>query len=185
MVDIAFFLEEPSAREFLIGFIQQNFPAIRPKFVVFEGKQDLDRRLAAKLKAWVEPRPKFVVVRDQDSGDCANIKNALNKICHDAGHPLATICIVCRELESWFLGDLAAVSQTYDMPALSAAKLKRKFRDPDSLNNAKQELRHLSQGKYQPMHGSREIGKLISPARNSSRSFLYFNQKLLLLSGEV
>lgn len=185
MVDVAFFLEEPSAREFLIGFVEKNFSEINPIFVVFEGKQDLDRRLAGKLKAWLPPRPRFVVVRDQDSGDCAEIKKTLLRICQNTGHPQTLVCVVCHELESWFLGDLAAVSQAYDMPALASDRMKRKFRDPDELNNAKQELRSPSQGKYQPMHGSREMGKLISPERNSSRSFAYFNQKLKFLVGSI
>lgn len=50
---------------------------IQPRFVVFEGKQDLERQLVRKLRLWRIPDCRFFVLRDQDSGDCRLIKRNL------------------------------------------------------------------------------------------------------------
>ena len=106
MTEMVFFLEERSAEEMLKGVLPRILPeTIVPRFVVFEGKQDLEKRLPIKLKAWRNPHCLFVVMRDQDSGDCVAIKNSLAQKCADAGKPETLVRIACRELESFYLGD--------------------------------------------------------------------------------
>ena len=76
MKNLVFFLEEPSAREMLKGLLPRILPDnIRIQYVVFEGKQDLEKRLPIRLRAWQVPNALFVVMRDQDSGDCIGIKD--------------------------------------------------------------------------------------------------------------
>jgi hypothetical protein len=53
----------------------------------------------------------FVVLRDQDSGDCLEIKERLMALCGRAGKEDALVRIACRELESFYLGDLKAVER--------------------------------------------------------------------------
>ena len=84
------------------------------------------------------------------------------------------IRIACRELEAWYWGDLAAVSEAYgvDLNYLSA---KRKYRNPDSIDHPKKELK-----RYIPQMGQIEGARRIAPhmnlGENTSRSFQVFVQ---------
>ena len=82
--------------------------------------------------------------------------------------------IACHELESWYLGDLQAVEKGLNLSGLSEQQQNRKFRNPDRLSNAKQELRKLTKNSYQPISGSREIGTYMSVDNNRSHSFKVF-----------
>ena len=105
---VVFFLEEDSAKAFLENFIPRFFSQNNEYiYVTFEGKQDMEKQLPRKLRNWQRPDSLFVIVRDQDSGDCVKIKEKLSNICLKAGKPDCLIRIACRELESWYLGDLA------------------------------------------------------------------------------
>ena len=80
--NLVFFLEEPSARDFLEGILPRVLPAhVTPHFLVFEGKQDLEKQLVWRMKRWLRPNSRFVVMRDQDSGDCRAIKSRLLSLC--------------------------------------------------------------------------------------------------------
>jgi hypothetical protein len=93
MKTVAFFLEELSAKVMLECFIKANFPGADQKFSlqykVHEGKQDLENHLEKRIKYWKTPETVFVIMRDQDSGDCNVIKRKLKKKCEAAGHPEA------------------------------------------------------------------------------------------------
>lgn len=85
MMHIVFFLEEPSAREMLQGVLPNILPEhMTTQFIVFDGKRDLEKRLPRRLRAWRQPDTRFVVMRDQDNGDCRAIKDALMHKCHEA-----------------------------------------------------------------------------------------------------
>ena len=52
MKTIVFFLEEPSAREMLAAILPRILPdGMQIRYVVFQGKQDLEKNLKAKLGA--------------------------------------------------------------------------------------------------------------------------------------
>ena len=158
MSQLVFFLEEPSAREMLRGILPKILPAdISTQFVVFSGKQDLEKRLPVRLRAWRQPQTLFVVLRDQDSGDCKAIKAGLAKQCNVAGQPGALVRIACHELESFYLGDLAAVAKSIGPDNLGVQQMKAKFRHPDRLANPAQELKKMAPS-YQKVAGTRAIG---------------------------
>ena len=49
MKTIVFFLEEPSAREMLEGMLPRILPdGVQTRYLVFKGKQDLEKNLVAK-----------------------------------------------------------------------------------------------------------------------------------------
>lgn len=79
--------------------------------------------------------------------------------------------IACRELESWYFGDLAAVERALKVKNLAAQSHKAKYRIPDRIGNPSSELRSLTQGVYQKVGGSRVIGKELDLENNASRSF--------------
>ena len=179
MVTLVFFLEEPSARAMLESFLPKFLPEnYETKYIVFEGKSDLERRLLNKLQGWNKPDSHFIVLRDQDSADCKEIKDNLKRKCQEAHHPETLVRIACHELENWYLGDLEAVEIGLNQNGLSKLQNKKKFREPDSISNAVEELRKITKKKYQKISGSREIGKYMDRSRNNSHSFNVFLQGL-------
>lgn len=171
---LIFMLEELSMKALLDGIL----PRILPEGVDFQtiphaGKRELELSLPRKLRAWNEPDVAFVVVHDQDSNDCMALKRHLQDISAVSGRRVL-IRIACRELEAWYWGDLAAVSEAYgvDLNYLSA---KRKYRNPDSIDHPKKELK-----RYIPQMGQIEGARRIAPhmnlEENTSRSFQVFVQ---------
>jgi hypothetical protein len=168
---LVFFLEEPSAEDFLRGILPRLLPTgVSPHFLVFEGKQDLEKQLPRRMKGWLRPNSRFIVMRDQDSGDCIRIKQRLQALCAQAGRTDAIVRIACRELEAFFVGDWKAVAEAFDRPALHAHGRSAKYRNPDAVVYPSQELRRLIQG-YQKRDGARRIAPLLLPERNRSSSF--------------
>ena len=177
MNQLVFFLEEPSAREMLKNFLPRILPEpdhITVRYVVFDGKQDLERQLGRKLRGWLTPNTRFVVMRDKDQADCLKVKRCLVGICRDAGKPDVLVRIPCHELESWYLGDLNAVEQGLQIPGLAQQQERAKYRRPDRIANPVQELRKLTKEQYQKIAGSRAIGLHLSPNANRSHSFTVF-----------
>lgn len=171
MSQLVFFLEEPSAEAFLQGLLPKILPdGVETKYVVFQGKQDLDKRLPKRLRAWQTPGARFVVLRDQDSGDCAAIKQHLEQRCAETNKPNVLVRIACRELESFYLGDLAAVANAIGPTDLRKYQNKSKYRNPDSLFNPFQELKKIAP-MYQKIAGSRAIAPHLSVENNRSTSF--------------
>jgi hypothetical protein len=168
---LVFFLEEPSAQDFLQTVLPRILPAhITPHFLVFEGKQDLEKRLVNRMKYWLRPNSQFIVMRDQDSGDCTVIKANLKRLCKQAGKPRAIVRIVCKELETFFVGDWAAIAAAYQRPALSAHARSAKYRDPDLLGSPSAEIKRLIPS-YQKRAGARAISPHLDFERNVSSSF--------------
>ena len=176
-MNIVFFLEEPSAREMLKGLLPRILPpSLAVRYVLFEGKQDLERNIVRKLRGWRAPNSLFVVLRDQDAGDCLAIKQALAEKCRDAGRPETIVRIACRELESWYFGDLAAVERGLGIANLVRYGNKRRYRVPDAIRSPATELSKVTRSAYQKVSGSRDIGPELSPDANKSHSFRVFVQ---------
>lgn len=120
MSKLVFLLEEASAKAMLEGLLPNIIPeSIDPKYIVFDGKQDLEKQIERKLRGWLEPNSAFIVLRDQDSGDCLEIKEVLVRKCNEAQKPDTIVRIACRELESWYFGDLKAVEKGLELSNLS------------------------------------------------------------------
>jgi Domain of unknown function (DUF4276) len=178
--DLIFLLEEPSIENVLTVILPKIVPdKISFKCIPHQGKQDLAKSIPTKIKVYKEfsPDTKFIIVHDQDSHDCRMLKSKLLEICQDAGQPNVMIRIICHELESWFLGDLAAVEIAYNLSSntLSRKQSNSKYRNPDRLNSAKQELKSLVDEYYPGTH-SKKIAPHLSLTNNKSQSFQVFIQ---------
>ncbi len=172
MKTVVFCLEEPSAREMLKGLLPGILPAdVVPKYIVFRGKQDLEKNLVRRLRCWLAPDTKFVVMRDQDAADCREVKAKLVKLCRAAGKPDTLVRVACRELESFYLGDLAAVEKGLGMAGLAKKQAAKKFRDPDQLVHPASEIGRLTKNRYEKIAGSRAIAPHMQLTGNKSRSF--------------
>lgn len=172
---LVFLLEEPSIREFLKGLLPRLVPQVADiTYLVFEGRSDLDNNVVRRLRSWRHPESRFIVVRDQDSSNCRLLKQALAKKCQEAGRPEATVRIVCRELESWYFGDLTAVETALGVAGLARYMNRSKYRKPDEIHSPSRELAAITRNAYQKVAGSRAIGPHLSLTANRSRSFAVF-----------
>ena len=175
MKTIVFLLEEPSAAVMLKELIQANF-FINPeklslRYVVYEGKQDLEKNLERAIRHWQIPETSFFVMRDQDAGDCKTIKERLRSKCLNAGRSDVIIRIACHELESFYLGDLAAVEKGLELKGIARRQQNKKYREPDNLSNPSGVLEELTKKQYQKIDGSRRITRNMNPEHNQSHSF--------------
>jgi len=172
MKAIVFFLEEPSAKEMLEGLLPRILPAdARIHYLVFRGKQDLEKNLVRRLRGWQLPDSVFVVMRDQDSGSCHAVKHKLAALCQQTGKDDVLIRVACHELESFYLGDLNAVEKGLGIKGIAAKQNSRKFRNPDNLGNPSEELYKLTGNTYDKVSGSRAIAPYLSLENNRSHSF--------------
>jgi hypothetical protein len=173
MKTLVFCLEEPSAKAMLEGVLPRLLPdGFEPHYIVFEGKQDMHRQLTRRMRYWQKPDSRFVVMRDQDSADCHQVKQDLQTLCTAAGQDSSLVRVACHELESFYLGDLTAVEAGLGLSGLARQQGTRKFRSPDDLANAAEELEKLTQHAYQKLSGSRQIGPHLNlDTSNTSRSF--------------
>ena len=97
----------------------------------------------------------------------------LQKIINSGKKDVSIVRIACHELENFYLGDLKAVES--GMRLSTPSQSKSKYRIADNLANAKQELKKITQNKYQPVSGSRAIApflKLDGTNKSSSFGFL-------------
>ena len=172
MTNLVCFLEEPSAREMLNGVLTRLLPAhIQCYYIVFEGKQDLEKQLVRKMRGWQKPESVFLIIRDQDAADCKAIKSQLLNLCRDAGKPEALVRIACHELESFYFGDLNAVEKGLGLSHIAKYGKKAKYRMPDNIVNPSSELEKITDGVYQKVAGSRSIAPYLSLDNNKSYSF--------------
>ncbi len=172
MKTIVFFLEEPSAKEMLEGLLPRVLPPnAQIRYLVFRGKQDLEKNLVQKLRGWRLPESVFVVIRDQDSGDCQAVKQRLLALSAQADKGDVLVRVACHEIESFYLGDLAAVEKGLNLNGLSTRQNNHKYRNPDNLGNPSEELFKITKGEYQKVSGSRAIGPHLDLTNNRSHSF--------------
>ncbi len=169
--------------EFLKGILPRFFPLLDFQCVPHKGKQDLAQSVPRKLRGWREPGVRFVVVQDQDSGDCHAAKETLVELCRAARRPDTVVRIVCRELEAWYVGDIDALSAAFPQARESVLRNLRgaRFRNPDSVVQPAKALADLIPN-FQKRQGARSMAQVISRDNNRSRSFQVFIngvQKLL------
>ena len=178
MKQLVLFLEETSAKAAFEGLLPRLIPReVLVRYVVFEGKTDLEKQIVKRLRGWIYPETAFIILRDQDSGDCYEIKRALREKCIDAQKPETIVRIACRELESWYFGELVAVEKALDIANLSSKYAKTaKYRIPDKITKPSMELAKITNKKYKKISGSREIDKYLSieAAKNTSVSYNHF-----------
>ena len=171
--ELIFLVEEPSMAEVLKFLLPEKILPndIGFKLIVHDGKQDLEKSIPIRLRQWKSPNAHFIIVRDQNSDDC--VKQRLKHLCQQAGKPDTLIRIVCHELEAWFLGDLAAVEKAFKIKGLAKQQQSKKFRAPDRLANASQELGKLVKN-YEKRRGARAIAPHLELSNNHSYSFQVF-----------
>lgn len=143
------------------------------------GKSDLQKSIPQKMKAFShfhEP-VLIVILHDQHQADCFGLKQKLVRLCEDNGSCSFLVRIVCRELESWYLGDMAAIEAAYPQVKAKKYKGKARFRDPDRCSAAHEMEKILPA--FQKIAASRKISQYMSVNENRSRSFNHFISGLI------
>lgn len=179
MERIEFLVEEKSIAEILFVLLPKILPTnwnLNQNYFIrsFEGKSDLAKSIPKKSKIYGNlPNTGIVIIHDQDSADCKQLKNKLIKLAKDNGNSRLLVRIVCRELESWYLGDFIAIQHAYpDFKAENYINLS-KFRSPDKLVNASEELQKILPV-YQKISSAKKISHFLNIEQNKSESFNQF-----------
>lgn len=156
----------------LEGLLPRLFPDLQFVCIPHEGKADLERSIPRKLRAWREPGVRFVILRDNDSGDCLALKDRLRQLCREGGRDDALVRIVCQELEAWYLGEPDALAS-----AFPGANLRRisspRYRNPDAISNPSHQMKQLIPG-FGKIAGARAMAGQLTRYRNRSASFAAF-----------
>lgn len=172
--------EEKSMAVFLEGVLSRILPGgwkqglhyeIRPH----EGKSHLRKSLPKKMRAYAYfPRPvKVLVIHDQDSNDCRQLKNDLQNLCEQNSDNVPfVIRIVCRELENWYLGDFNAISKVYEDEAVLKQQNKAKYRDADRTHGSS-EMKKLVKN-FEKMEAAARMSQYMDIHKNRSTSFQHF-----------
>lgn len=176
---IEFLLEEPSMQYFLEDLLPFILPEgyalgvncfLRPH----QGKSDLRKSIPRKMQVFSNfHRPaKVIVIHDQDSSDCVELKGQLKELCSIEDACPFLIRIACRELENWYLGDMDALEGLY--PKFNAGKYRNsaKYRIIDHVFGAT-ELERLITG-FRKTYAAKNIVLYMNTddlSQNRSESF--------------
>ncbi|WP_108645478.1 DUF4276 family protein [Polynucleobacter rarus] len=186
--ELVFLLEEESAKAMLEGLLPKVLhKSISPRFIVFEGKQDLEKQMVNRIRFYMNTYARFIVMRDQDSApDPTTIKSSLMKKCEQSGKDsLTLIRIACRELESFYFGDLASVESGLGIEGLVKYQNKAKYRNPDDIHSPGNELMKITKNQYQKVSGSRAIGPFLEVTNQRSTSFKNLILAIQKLEGQL
>ena len=171
---LVFLLEEPSMKCLLDNLLPRILPdTIAFQTISHQGKRDLEKSIPRKLRGWKEPdEVRFVILHDQDTQDCIQLKNHLLSLCADIDRPVL-VRIACQEMEAWYFGDTAALAEAYQNPKLLSRARKKKYRVPDQIPTPKEELYQWIP-EHQQIAGAKRIAPLMQIERNTSESFQQF-----------
>jgi len=170
MSRVIFFLEEYSMKILLEGLLPRLLPDLSFLCLSHEGKQDLEKSVPRKLRAWNEPGARFVVIRDNDGGDCLALKDKLTQLCLEGRPDNVLVRIACQELEAWYIGEPDALADAYGDESLRDIGHKARFRDSDTVQQPSAALRGLV-AEFQKNSGARLMAGFLSRDRNRSASF--------------
>ena len=138
------------------------------------GKSDLKKSIPKKIKAFNHDNVGIVIVHDQDSAECKELKQKLRDLCQENIKNPLLIRIACKELESWYLGDFNALKIAY--PECERNKIFfQRNRNPDILQ-ASDEIRKIIPT-FQNIQGAKNIAphmEVIKTEQNNSHSFRIF-----------
>lgn len=159
-------------------------PKILPGNISFsiykhQGKRDLEQAIEKTIPSISKiPDSKILIVRDQDNDDCKTIKKHIVDLIDSHCCCKYFVRIVCRELESWFLGDLAAIEKAYNRFKATKYLHKVKLRNVDRIVAPHKYLLEIIpeySGKetLPKIETSSKIAPFMNIEHNKSRSFYH------------
>ena len=157
-------------RTLLEGLLPRLFPCLVFQCVTHRGKQELEKSVPRKLRRWREPGVRFVILRDNDGGDCRALKRRLRDLCRQGGRDDSLVRIACQELEAWYLGEPDALADAYGQDSLRGIAGRARFRDSDAVVKPSVAVGELVP-EFQKIGGARRMAQHLSRERNRSASF--------------
>lgn len=137
--------------------------------IAHQGKSDLEKSIPIKLRAWRDPAARFLILRDNDRGDCRDRKQHLAQLVGQGGNQAPTkIRVVCQELEAWFLADIQALVSAGYLTARRPPAFSR--RNPDEIEYPTHEMERIRKG-YGKITGATAIAPHLDPDNTRSASF--------------
>jgi hypothetical protein len=177
---VVFLLEEFSMKVLLDAMLPRVAPGLHFLCVAHEGRRDLEKSIPVKLKNWREPGVRFIIVRDNDGGDCSALKQRLRAL-SAVLQPDAIMRIACQELEAWYLGDPEALAAAFGDQSLAGIADRARSRDPDAVAEPAQALTRLVPA-FQKVAGARAMAATLAPEPTRSRSFRSFMEAVKRLA---
>jgi hypothetical protein len=187
---IEFLVEEASTEIALKEIVPKIIGNVHTfKIHNFQNKDRLLKRLPERMKAYanfIHDDWRIVILVDEDRSNCQELKKKLcdaTSIVTQKKGNIVLHRIVVEELESWFIGDVAAIRAEYEKIPASLSK-QAKFRDPDAIKGGTwEELdKILKKYGYQTGLKKQEFAQKVSPhmdvENNQSRSFQVFRDGL-------
>ena len=160
--------------DLLEQLLPRLFPTLAFQAVPHKGKGHLERSIPSKLRAWQEPGVRFVVLRDQNSADCRQVKGTLSDLCGQGGRPDTLVRVVCRELEAWYIGSKDVLAQAFpeDSRRITRELRRARFRDPDAVVRPAEALADLLP-RFRKRATALAMGQLLT-RESGSRSYQVF-----------
>ncbi|MFM6219521.1 MAG: DUF4276 family protein [Dolichospermum sp.] len=185
------FLVEEASTEIALNLIVPKIIGNIHTFKIhnFQSKDRLLKRLPERMKAYANFIPddwRIVILVDEDRSDCQELKkklyNASSVVTQKKGN-IVLHRIVVEELESWFIGDVAAIRTEYEKIPASLSQ-QAKFRDPDTIKGGTWEeldkilKRYGYETGLQKMDFAQKVSPHMDVENNQSRSFQVFRDGL-------
>ncbi len=170
---VIFLVEELSMQVFLDIFLSRVYPDLEFLCIPHNGKSHLDRNIVHTLRRWRTPGDRFVIVRDNDAGDCYALKDRLRELCRQGGREDTLIRIVCQELEAWYLGEPDAMVDAFGDVQLRNIGRQATYRNADARPKPSSDMARLVPG-FQKADGARRMAQHLTREGNRSHSFAVF-----------
>lgn len=185
---LVFLTEELSMTPVLHKLLTELWPAASEgldwQIIAHQGKADLESNMVRKIESWNYNAPHFIILRDNDGGDCLALKNRLLDLVSQTSKP-HHIRIVCQELEAWFLGDLKAVEAAYPNSNAASKQNSNPYRTPDMPTNASQLIEQFT-GVSTKVGRAEQIAHHLDLSANRSYSFQVLVRTLkTLISAQI
>ena len=185
------FLVEESSTEIALNLIVPKIIGNIHTFKIhnFQNKDRLLKRLPERMKAYANFIPddwRIVILVDEDRSDCQELKKKLYDASSVVTQKKGNIVlhrIVIEELESWFIGDVAAIRAEYEKIPASLSQ-QAKFRNPDAIKGGTWEeldkilKRYGYETGLQKMDFAQKVSPHMDVENNQSRSFQVFRDGL-------
>ena len=171
--------EEPSIKNIFEVVLPQILPSdVGFRILVHQGKNDLEKALLEKTASLSRIKgAKILITIDQDANDCKQLKQRLADIIDKNCSCEYKIRIVCKELESWLLGDLSAIEKAFPRFRSVSYTQKEQMRNVDKIKGKPSDflLRIIPEFKDRKKLPKLEFSKKIAPfldiTNNTSTSF--------------
>jgi hypothetical protein len=181
--------EEPSIKNIFEKVLPQILPQnVTFRILVHQGKHDLENALTYKIASLSRIEgAKILITIDQDTNDCKQLKQKLTDIVNKNCICDYKIRIVCKELESWLLGDLLAIEQAFPRFKSVSLKGRAQIRDVDKIKGKPSDflLRNIPEYKDREKLPKLVFSKKIAPFmdinNNTSPSFNHTINAIKLL----